>query len=1183
MPNERELLSIGPFGGIDPTTPPYFVAPTNFVDLSNILPNHAYGGFSTVPGREKLFTQKLPTAPNGIGCLHQKGLPDTYLFACDSAAQSSVQSTVRLAPEYWYCEGSLTQRWSVVTTGTNGLTATCEMNLIHDYVGLVFASDDLFSHPALTYISNHDYSGITFTFNYAATNMPALSSVATASVVLALTYDDGTIGNYVYLRNYYTGTDYNALITLDFDTIHTGSGPTDPLWAPVKANQIKQMQLGIITSQYDPNGTGPLVGGMQIVTVAFTNMAISVNTGGNPNNAILQYNSLSSPQASYGVADGYDSLPSLMTPQRYLNQVASLGLQKHIDMYVSPSKYYSLHWNSTLNKTELDDTRTICAPASAWFTDFIQRCAAAGIPITLAVSFEILTLDIPSGWDQQDWNGNSGETGYPYPGTTTLARFMNATVGAWLISVWKAFMALTSSSADVTIQIGEPAWWSGENNGPTGATIGPCIFDLDTKNAYFADTGLYAPEITAVVDFGTLTAIQQAYVTWCGGQLGTYTDSVSAALKAVRPSIKVSVLWYADGILAEYGAGLLQNLNLPQSHWKASTRTYDRLENESYNWVNPTYYSDRLASIYLMATGSELSGYLGYAPEDTRYYAGLLTDANSTVYQPANAANIQQAISDAERDGFGLVLFWALSDIVKVGYLPQTDIGLLYAWTAAAGLVLLPTPVPLTPGQRTQFLASGDWMFVNNGADTPLKIDANLNVTYWGIAAPSTAPTLAAGASGLLNGTYYYCETFSNSIQESSQGAISVPFVAASGQVVVTPTATTIDPQVTTRNTYRIGGASGTWTLIHTQPATDLTAWTDNTADSALTGQGLIIFRDAPPAFTAIAKFQGRLFGFGTAASPTQVAWSNYGEPWGFNFNTNTLDGLGDGLGDYAVACGAPNSEQLLLLKARSWAAVVGNSDDTFAVLPGTSIGCVSADSLVVGNSMAMWDSMQGSQLFSTMPQTISDTGFQQSNIKTLLDAMALVDRQSGVSFYYDRMFCISYPTKNVTYVLDTRSMQWYTLSFALGAVYYDPESEVAVVGSNLNAPGQIDQWFASTTAGDLGAPIIASALSRITDAGALEADKQAVYAYVEAPVQNATVTVTLYTNPGSVEVKNSQVISLNVPGTLRHRWELPLGLEGQEFQLQLQTQGLSQVVLHKAAIYGRVVRVHKPAAAGDG
>jgi len=628
---------------------------------------------------------------------------------------------------------------------------------------------------------------------------------------------------------------------------------------------------------------------------------------------------------------------------------------------------------------------------------------------------------------------------------------------------------------------------------------------------------------------------------------------------------------------------------------------------------------------------------------------------------------------------------------------PTTNIGHLYAGTLQTGILTRLTAPDLQPNQLTYFVPSKKWVFVSNGVDTPLKIDTALNVTQWGIVAPSDAPKGNTTGVGPLSGTYYYCETFSNGNQESSQGVISDPIVAAgatatgtltlsnellpdniitvvidnivlsytyptptnlvnllstaqvavqlAGQInananmaslvgaravgntivltsntpgspgndivyyattnraqstpalvtPVVPTAftggtdgnsitvkfasQTTDPQVTHRNLYRIGGASGAWTLVSTKPLAQ-TEFLDTISDADLTGQYLVVFRDPPPAFKSIALYQDRIFGFGPGAL---VQWSNYNEPWGFNPNLNTLQAGPNDLGDQAVTC-ADIGSMLVLLKDRSTKAVIGNSDNTFSVISLFPVGCTSAQSAAVLENYLIWDSIRGIQLFDGNQRvTISDGQFMQSNIKSLLDAYAPIDRTQSIGFAFDRMMAMSFPTQNQTFLFDLRSMSWFPLKMALGCVYYDPESLIPVLGASFEDPGSINQWFSSTTNGDLGNPVEALIESRITDAGSINTDKSFGFAFVQAPVQQAKVVVTPIINPGPGEIAQPYDVDLFASGQVRHRIELPVGLEGSEMQLRLTSSSLQQVVIHKIALYGKMVRANKPNSLRDG
>lgn len=557
-------------------------------------------------------------------------------------------------------------------------------------------------------------------------------------------------------------------------------------------------------------------------------------------------------------------------------------------------------------------------------------------------------------------------------------------------------------------------------------------------------------------------------------------------------------------------------------------------------------------------------------------YGGYVTVAGRIEALQSLLPGISFGIGCMQRPGQPDLYFFAL-DNAGVGEI----------WMGVLGGVPTQVTLPetLTAGARiAYFVPSRKWLFFTNGIDRPIKISTALVATFWGMDAPTSAPTLVLSGSGPLIGSpYYYVETFSNADQESSQGVISDPITATNNSITITPTATTTDPQITTRNLYRLGGALGAWFLVHSQDVGDLTPYLDVVADINIVGQPLIVFRDPPPAWKAIAGYQDRVFGFGTEDDPTLVGWSNYNEPWGFNTDTNQLEAGPNNFGDIAVTCGSTGT-YLLLLKTRSTFAVVGNTDNTFSVIElFPKVGCTSPSSLAISDNAATWDSIRSIQYFDgTTRVDVSDGKYQQSNVKTFLRSLSAADRAKSIGFYWDQIYFTSYPSVNKTVMLDTRSMQWFKLNFALGAVYYDPNSENPVIGTNLETIGQVDQWFASTDNGDLGNPIEAFILTRITDNNDIATNKRCKYFYVEAPVQDSIVNAHVVANPGVNEIDEWRGMSLEQSGTPRQRWEIPLGIEGQTLQFELQTISLNQITVWRASLFGETITKHQPSSATD-
>lgn len=602
----------------------------------------------------------------------------------------------------------------------------------------------------------------------------------------------------------------------------------------------------------------------------------------------------------------------------------------------------------------------------------------------------------------------------------------------------------------------------------------------------------------------------------------------------------------------------------------------------------------------------------------------------------------------------------------------------------------------LTPNLPTYFAFADKWCFLTNGVDTPLKIDQHLNVTNWGIAAPTTAPTIVQDpAGGNLLGKYWYAATFGSADQESSQGLISSPIqignqqytatltiggVPTNGDVVsfnfnvggnvtrtasitvsgspttaqvaallatqiitqyasqfasavavgnvitvttnigitagswwylggvtggttISPTLQTFflggtfggqadlsnipqptDPQVTTINLYRIGGSLGQWRLIAAL-APGTTTYTDNTADNAVLGQSLTIFRDPPPAFTFIASHQGRIFGF-PASDPSTVWFSNYNEPWGFDPSANTRPVGENNFGDGGVAMASLGS-LLVLFKRRSTYLLVGSTDADFDVIPGFPIGCTSANSVaVLDEGTVFWVSNQSVWAYNGAQRVnISDGARRKSNIKAIFDTLTPTDRSAACGFVYDHGYYVSFPTLGQTYLFDTISQTWWPLSFATALAVSDledPDHDPYVLGIGATGTAQdgstpIHTWFAA--ANDLDAPLVAYVMTPVQNGGDLRSTKLYESLRLEAPIQEAgaKATVTVYVNPNSPQEQFDQQDVMLDGSTGGGYWVQQLSLKtmkGYNAQARIQLVATDTPLIVKSlTVYGRIDR----------
>jgi hypothetical protein len=514
-------------------------------------------------------------------------------------------------------------------------------------------------------------------------------------------------------------------------------------------------------------------------------------------------------------------------------------------------------------------------------------------------------------------------------------------------------------------------------------------------------------------------------------------------------------------------------------------------------------------------------------------------------------------------------------------------IGTLWHGPINGPYVQFATPVPLTPGLNSQFVFSYQWCFFNNSVDIPLKIDLDLNVTYWGIVPPDAAPILTADGAADMNGTYYYIITFGSVTPlysiESSEGPDSLPITVTGTGVTLTGIPVSPDPQVTERNIYRIGGSQGQFFLVGTIPDNVTTTFTDTLADNLIgitpgTGQLLTPQRDPPLPFLWMCTHQERIWGWGSATDPSIVYYSNLDEPTGFDLYVAGYIVVGENSFNDGANGMSSEGSVLILNKDRTVYAVYGSSNADFQAIKLADTGCRSGLSVATLDGVTAWINRRGIWFCSgTTPQNMSDGAYQVSNIKSFILSLTDADLDQAVGWWYDRMYHISFPTLNVTYFFDLRGQGWWRLGWATDHVYVDVEANelpsngvaLQVLGVNLQTIGEFDQWFTGGT--DLGLPIMAYLTSRVTDGGDSATEKIIRFGEVIAPPQPGMVFLTCIANPGTFEIFNQ--IGFNLADELRHQESWPQAMRGSEVQLQLRTFSSVQIQIESCTIYAYVDR----------
>lgn len=169
-----------------------------------------------------------------------------------------------------------------------------------------------------------------------------------------------------------------------------------------------------------------------------------------------------------------------------------------------------------------------------------------------------------------------------------------------------------------------------------------------------------------------------------------------------------------------------------------------------------------------------------------------------------------------------------------------------------------------TNNEIFDFVSYGDLSYAGNGEDDNIVISGT-DTRIWGIAAPTSPPTVAVGAAGVLSGDYLYKYAYVNSSNSHiSNGSSSSATVSPSSQKVdLSNIGTSSDPQVDKIYIYRTTAGGSTFLFV-AEINNGTTAYTDNTADADLGTTQAPTDNNTPPVnFLYMEEWDGVIWGVG--------------------------------------------------------------------------------------------------------------------------------------------------------------------------------------------------------------------------------------------------------------------------------------------------------------------------------
>lgn len=548
--------------------------------------------------------------------------------------------------------------------------------------------------------------------------------------------------------------------------------------------------------------------------------------------------------------------------------------------------------------------------------------------------------------------------------------------------------------------------------------------------------------------------------------------------------------------------------------------------------------------------------------------AGILTDLRNIDWERiGNAASLAKGrdnlVSGLAAAVIGLGRFTNAS-----GSTPRT-VAVLNEGTVSwkviddAGTVSAVT-LPITwASASTQFatFAKKNIIAGTNGVTRPLKLrkDNLTAATRVGIDTPGSAPTVADGGAGNLNGVYQWRVTFESPTHESSPGPVSTKLTLANRQVSLTAVPTSSDTQVTKRNIYRIGGVIPEWRYVGTINDNVTTTFTDNVADLSL-GEELSFDRDPPPVtIKGIVEHKKRAF----AIDGNELIFSNYQEPEGWN----PLNRLPVG-GSSAVLALASTGSILIVFKDTEAEALLGESLDDFALVPAFKKGTIAPDSVVSGDGFVIWLSDENEVLLSD-GRDFERIGFP---MKGLVATVPLATQRTAKAVYGGGQYLLSF-SGNFTIGLNFSTRRWriYPWTFDKAINAHDEAGLGAFVLTNGISSTQLVKWPGAGYT-DLAAGIVwyferdlLSVSQNVS--GSFKTKRRYREAEIIAPPQSGiTITLTLTVDGDAVSKQYTTTVDLTEAPV---RIGLPANMVGRTIKARISGTHSVVVEIHGLIIWG--------------
>lgn len=494
-------------------------------------------------------------------------------------------------------------------------------------------------------------------------------------------------------------------------------------------------------------------------------------------------------------------------------------------------------------------------------------------------------------------------------------------------------------------------------------------------------------------------------------------------------------------------------------------------------------------------------------------------------------------------------------------------------------------------GNPLGFAAYQEFVWVMNRSKQ-VRVTGSTSVS-WGLAAPSGAPTTAAGAAGNITGEVIHYVTFvAAGGAETNGGPGSTPLTLAAEAADLTSIPVSADAQVVKRRIYRIGGGLISALRVGEIDDNTTTIFTDDLSDDAAIELDLSMPLDneGPPAASwVMGPYFGKLLAGSTAAQPARLFWTPTAQPYFFPGSDDDAEGNWLDVGDKGdeLIMGTNHTRYAVLYKQMSIWRLIGDPDTNDPELVSTAHSPVSRRAIVNTGDVDYFVGHDGVYRFNgdtvvKVSQKV-DPIFRGYNAP-LASGQNAVPLDAGnyatvaLGFKAGLLY-VSYVTSGSTQetlVLNTETGDWSRMTSVDGgfhAFFYEGHLNGAFpVLTAASRAGGVYSVAGGTSGSDAGGAIPLYWQSRFMDQGAPDAQKRYGEVAIEyvtdlAGVSAATLTVDAIYDNGTVE--NLGTISSTSRTWARFR--LGTGAQGRKasnIAIRISGDTSSVVIIYKTLLF---------------